>query len=327
MAEPGDPHGEPSPGEALRRAAEALRARTDGLGRRAVAFRARIEPRIVALAGRPRIARVRAVSKVYGSAGGAVMAGGLAYQALFAVIPAVLLAVSALGFVVQDPPSRDGIVEALGRLVPPLRPLLAASVASLAQRAGPASLLGLAALVWGAGRFYDALDDGFARIFEGGSRRGAIRRRVRAVVAVGALIGAVVVALAVGAAVSFLTEAVAGAPMVVGRVFLQLVGSAGAMAAPFAALVLVYRGMPLLRPAWRSIIGPAAAVAFGWGILTSFFTYLAPRLVGDTALYGTIAVLFLMLAWLSLLAQLLFVGACWVKVREGPRIGPLGAST
>jgi uncharacterized BrkB/YihY/UPF0761 family membrane protein len=49
--------------------------------------------------------------------------------------------------------------------------------------------------------------------------------------------------------------------------------------------------------------------------------------VGDTALYGTIAVLFLMLAWLSLLAQLLFVGACWVKVREGARIGPPGAST
>ena len=48
---------------------------------------------------------------------------------------------------------------------------------------------------------------------------------------------------------------------------------------------------------------------------TQVFTYVAPRLVGVAALYGTFVAVFGILAWLSIGFNVLLLGASWTRVR------------
>jgi uncharacterized BrkB/YihY/UPF0761 family membrane protein len=53
--------------------------------------------------------------------------------------------------------------------------------------------------------------------------------------------------------------------------------------------------------------------------------FVAPRLVGVAAIYGTFVAAFALLAWLSIAFNLLLLGAAWtdVRVRDRERMPPL----
>jgi uncharacterized BrkB/YihY/UPF0761 family membrane protein len=51
-------------------------------------------------------------------------------------------------------------------------------------------------------------------------------------------------------------------------------------------------------------------------LFTQLFAFVAPRLIGIAVLYGAIAAVLAVLAWLSIVAELLLVGLVWVRFRE-----------
>src|SRR5439155_10959479 len=110
------------------------------------------------------------------------------------------------GLVVHDPVRRAEIVGALARHIPPLRDLFDLGLRQVSDGAVQFSLIALAGLIWGASRFYAALDDAFARIFPEEAPRGLVARTVRGIVSVGALVAAFVGAVALTSVASFLEE-------------------------------------------------------------------------------------------------------------------------
>ena len=56
----------------------------------------------------------------YTEAGGGLLASGLAFNSLFAILPAILLLVSILGLLLQDPAALDEVIRALSNQFPPL---------------------------------------------------------------------------------------------------------------------------------------------------------------------------------------------------------------
>src|SRR5205814_7721131 len=106
------------------------------------------------LAGTTPVVGARAVLDAYGRAGGALIAGGLAYSALFALLPAILLVIGITGLVVHDPARRAEFVTALARHIPPLRDLFDVALREVSQGAAQFSLIAVVGLVWGASRFY-----------------------------------------------------------------------------------------------------------------------------------------------------------------------------
>ena len=115
----------------------------------------------------------------FGDASGGLLAGGLTYSALFALLPALLLLGSVLGFLVDDPVRREGIVESIGESLPPLRGLVSESLQQLTEGAAGAGTFGLIGVAWGASRFYGSLDDAFGRIFTHEVKRGFVAQTVR----------------------------------------------------------------------------------------------------------------------------------------------------
>jgi membrane protein len=271
--------------------------------------------RLAAVLGWGPVATVRGVLDRYDAAGGGLLAGGLAYSALFAIVPLAALMAGIVGLVVDDEARRAAVVAAIADVLPPLRDIVRLVLEEAAGAAGAISILGGLALVWGASRFAIAFEDAMRRIFGGERRRGFVTRNAAALVAVLGLIGVAILGAVLAGLSSFLDAAEARGGPVVGFVIgvgLAVVPSVLAL----VSIALVYRLVPVLAPGWRAIVPPALVIALVLTVLTRIFVFIAPRLVGAAATIGALATAFAALAWLSLSFQAILIGAAWVRQRD-----------
>ena len=135
-----------------------------------------------------------AVVRRFSAASGPVLARGLAFVALFALVPAILVILSIVGVFVADPTVRARIVAILTDQVPLLAPVLDEALASFSGLAPATGIVGLLLLVWSASSLVRALDGTFRVVFEDDSEG---RTPVRDVVALLAVAGAMAAAAAI----------------------------------------------------------------------------------------------------------------------------------
>jgi membrane protein len=252
----------------------------------------------------------------YGAAGGGLLASGVAFNSLFAILPAILLLISFLGFALQNPARLEEIVDVLATEFPPLADFFRLALAQFSAGAFSFGLVGLVGLVWGSSRFYQSLDEAIARIFEGSPRRDPFQRGLRGVLSVVILIGAV---LAVVYIVAWLDSVRSNLPVVsqFADIARSVVGSAlGTIVVFSVAIAIIYRIVPTRTPPWRAIRRPALAVGLALAVLTGIFAVITPRLVGTLAVYGAFVAVFAAMIWLSYMAQAILVGAAWVHRRS-----------
>src|SRR5215208_992717 len=126
--------------------------------------------------GIPAVRTLLATLEVYDRAGGGLVAGGLAYSALIAIVPGALLVAAAIGLFVTDPAMQERIVDVIATAVPPLEEIVRVALESVAAGAVPPTIIALVGLLWGASRFYAALDNAFSRVFRGQRRRNEVVR-------------------------------------------------------------------------------------------------------------------------------------------------------
>jgi membrane protein len=269
--------------------------------------------------GLPRVVELRAVLDAYDRAGGGLVAGGLAYAALFALLPGLLLVLSIVGIVKSSSADQETMVGWIAQALPPLEEVARAAFKQVSAEAGTIGLLAVAALVWGSSRFYTALDQAFARVFSDGSPRNPIVRIVRGVLVTGVLVVLPVVLLAV-ASVLGTVAALAPAGQQASGFALAVIG----VVAPLGSVALFtlgtglsYRFVPTSPPLGRAIALPALIAGVILATFTQVFAFIAPRLVGVAALYGAFVAVFALLAWLSIGFNVLLLGAAWARVRDG----------
>ncbi|MGZ8527404.1 MAG: YhjD/YihY/BrkB family envelope integrity protein, partial [Candidatus Limnocylindrales bacterium] len=140
----------------------------------------------------PPVRWLKPIMDDYGVAGGGLLASGVAFNSLFAVLPAILLVVSLLGLTLDDPLRLEQLVQVFAQQFPPLEEFFRQAFDQFRAGAVSFSVLGLVGLVWGSSRFYQSLDEAIARIFRGSRQRDPFQRGLRGVLSVGLLIGAVV---------------------------------------------------------------------------------------------------------------------------------------
>ena len=280
----------------------------------------RVITRIVArVHGLPRNVELLAVLEVYDRGGGGLVAGGLAYTALIAVLPGLLLALSIVGLLVSNPADQEAIVAAIGQALPPLEDIARAAFRQVAAGAVPTGLLAIAGLLWGSSRFYAALDQAFARLFKDGEPRNPIVRLVRGIVVTGALVVLPVVLLTVSSVVSGVLSLMPAGQEISGlaRAVLAIMSPLGSLVLFTIAVAMSYRYVPTAPPSMRAISLPAVLAGVVLAAFTELFAFIAPRLVGVAALYGAFVAVFALLAWLSIGFNVLMLGASWVCVRTG----------
>jgi YihY family inner membrane protein len=266
---------------------------------------------------RPRVVTARQVFDIYGRAPGGLLANGLAFTTLFAVVPIALVTLGVAGLLVDDPAVQNQLAVAIGALFPPVRDLVDDALRSMSEGARATSILGILALLWTVSQFYVTLDIAFSRVFTGIPERDLVRRTARGFVWVAGLVG-VVVTLIVGGSLAAAAEALLPTSTTALAAFSSFVSSAPVVLCLGVVVVLAtYRVVPPRAPSWRAAILPAVVAGAGIVVLSQIFLYLAPRIVSAAAVAGSLATAFIALAWLSFTFQLLLLCAAWVRVRDG----------
>ncbi|MBA2571366.1 MAG: YihY/virulence factor BrkB family protein [Chloroflexi bacterium] len=260
-----------------------------------------------------RVREIQAVTTVVGDASGGLLAAGLAFNALFAIIPALLFAVGVLGFVIGDTARAQEIVESLVARVPTIAAFASAILEQLIAGRGAFSIVGLIGFVWGASGFYGSLDEAMRRLLPGGAPRGVIKQRIRGVVAVFALVGAAIAAVLATSLVSLL-DAVLLLPA--GFDVVRLLGIALTIPIFVLVVLVTYLIVPVAAPGARAAFPPALLAGTGIGLVTALFSVLAPFLVGRLLGLGLLATVFGALVWLRLVFEMLTYGAAWARVRR-----------
>jgi YihY family inner membrane protein len=292
-------------GDAARRAAiEERPGLIERIAARAIAI---IEPIVARVLGVPRIAMAHAVYLRYAASSGPVLARGLAFVALFALVPALLVILSIAGFFVADPAVRAEIAAILGDQFPPLAPLIDEALKSFSSFAPTTGIIGVALLVWSASGLVRALDGAFRVLFEDD---GVGRTPIRDVVAVASVAGgtfAAALLLVVVTLPGLIGDRLGASPLATSIMsFLTITGLAG----------LAYEFVPRPRPPLRLLAVPAIMVGITIFLLTSLYAFLGPLLFGSAQLYGAFGALFLGLIWLGNVTELLLLGAAWVAERQ-----------
>jgi uncharacterized BrkB/YihY/UPF0761 family membrane protein len=261
-----------------------------------------------------RALRIRPVGEIASAwtaleaSGGDLLAAALAYRALFGLLAGLAFACGLIGWVFDDPATRESAVEAIAAAVPGLAAVTREGLATLASGRGALSLIGLLGSAWAASLFYDVLDDAIVRAMPGGRARGVLHRRLRGSVAVVALTAAIVLTLTIRLALPSALE------FLLGLVVLAL------------GLLAVYRFVPVVPPTLRAAALPAAAAALAIRVAAEIFGALAPILVQNLQIFGVVVSLLALLLWLGWACRILLLGASWAAVRrdrEAVRAGRL----
>jgi membrane protein len=285
----------------------------------------RVSRRIDQLAARvnaiPVVRRLLDILDRYDRAGGGLLAAGLAFSSLFALLPAILLIIGLAGLLLSDPERLAALAADLGSRFPPLAVFFEQALSGMAAGAVGNSIIGLVALAWGASRFYDSLDNAINRIFAAGAPRNPVVRGVRGVlvivIGIGlAMSGFVLVSFGASVAASVVPDS---SPLAGLLTFLS--GSLVTNLAFFCLIAgLVYRFVPTIQPTWRAVLWPAIVVGVLAALLTQLFAVLAPRLIGSLQVYGALVAMLAAMIWLSFIAQGLLMGAAWVHSRNSPDV-------
>lgn len=220
---------------------------------------------------------------------------------------------------INDPAARARVVDTIAGVMPPVRDLIDSVLTEADKEAAPVSILGLAALLWGASRFVVAFQDAMARVMGGTRRRSVFRSNLSALLAVVLLVGTILASTVVAGLTAFLEAGETVGIVAVLDQGLSLALGLLPIAIAIVAVGIAYRVVPIPGPSWRSLAVPAIVVGLALTVLARTFIFLAPRLIGAAALLGTVASLFAALAWLALSFQALLIGAAWVAERGRAR--------
>jgi membrane protein len=238
------------------------------------------------------IERVRAVARRYGELHGRVSAAAITLYGLFALFALCVLAVAVVGIIATDNDHvAEDIVSWLG-LHGDAATTVIDAVNTAAHSAKVASIVGLVGLAWTGSSLAVAVASAYDVAWGVPSRVARAR-----LVGLGWLAASGVL-LAVG---SFVTAGLSELPALVAPLVLALSLSVNTALWLWTSWILPNRP----TPPWRSLLPGSIVGAVGLEALKIGGAYVVPLMVAkSSALYGTIGVVFALIAWLWVLGRL-----------------------
>lgn len=257
--------------------------------------------------------------------GGPLLSASLAYHALFAVAPLLILAVSAAQFVVGSTLSAGGTRALLGESISePLAGIIQDIIVGfVSTRSDPTyRVLSILALMWAVSAAVSKLQAAMnsmwrVRIHPETGLAVRIRMRIEGLVLIAAPSGGLIV---YSTAAPLLRRFDSLGPLG-GRALNLLTSLPAAMVAAAVAVFFVYRFLPAATVKTSDVLLPSSVVAIAWVLGTVLFgTYL--ETVGSRSLTGAVGTIFVFLVWMRYSAQALLLGASWCRERAGESVAP-----
>lgn len=268
-------------------------ARAGGLKAKLATFADTVPPLRVALA----------VQKRYGELRGNNIAAAVTFQAFVSIFPLLIFLTGVIGFLTQhaDVDIASRITANLG-LSGDAAKAVDDAVGAARESRQAASLIGLAGLLWSGLGLVNALQFALNQVWQV-EERGVKDKAVGVVWLLGALV-TFVGASAVTAVVNFVPGAAAP------------VGVAVGLGVNFVLWLWTFRVLPNRAVPWKALIPGALMGAAGMELLKLLGAVYVPRAVASSSqLYGSLGVVFAVLAWLLFFGRLIIYSAILNVIR------------
>jgi len=247
------------------------------------------------------------------------LAGGIAWGALFALVPLLALGIGLTGFVLSarfDDPTQ-AVVALFAGAMPETG--AAASFADLlrnlvsevmANRAG-LTVVGALVFVWLATRLSGSVRSALFRVFEVGVRRGIVHGKLFDVLAV--MTGVLLVTLNLGVTIVFTAAMAFGVEIFAWggdtvTIAQRLMAATIAFASIWTLFLLAYRYLPARRTPWRTTLVAATFAALAHELLKLAFSTYVTELANYTSTLGNLATAAILLLWIYYGALVFIVG-------------------
>jgi membrane protein len=261
----------------------------------------------------PFLKPVAAVMRRYGEVGGDQLAAAFTLQAFLSIFPLILVAIAVVGFV-----AAGSHTDLAGHLVKQLglkgesAKMLTDAVGSARRSRQAASIVGLLGLLWSGLGLVGALQHAFNGVWQVHER--GVKDKVFGLFW---LVGAAV--LFVGGAAA--TTALRWLPGI-----LAPVGVLITFVVSLGLWLWTLRVLPNTKLPWRRLWPGAVLGAVGLEILKALGAYYVPRTVASSSqLYGSLGIIFAVLAWLLLFGRLVVYAAVLNVVRYEKHEGTVRA--
>ena len=256
-----------------------------------------IKAKILRVAERfPPLLRALEVQERYGDLHGNNLAAAITFQAFVSLFPLLLVAVAVIGWIAGDGTNVAGRVIAELGLNGDAARAVQDAVSSARESKKAASAVGLISLLWSGLGLVNALQYGYNQVWQVEER--GIKDK-----AVGILWLAGAALVFVGAAA--ITTVLRWLPGYVAPLGIVL-----ALAVNFGLWVWTSKVLPNTRIPWKAVLPGALFAAVGLEVLKAVGAFYVPKLVASSSqLYGTLGVVFALLAWLFFFGRLIVYSA------------------
>jgi len=243
------------------------------------------------------------------------LAGGVAYQLFFALLPLLALVVGVLGFVFGVDRGQRELVQLFREIYPSASQQEVRIARELVDSRTISLSLGVIGTIIAASAVHSAVDAALAAVLPGGRKRSFLRGHVDAF----AFVGGIAILAVVSFALSYGAQAAQGALTSAGlgqtaRTVIAIGSPILGLGAGYVFFALIYRYVPRnpVRPRTARIAALVSAVL--WEIAKVAFGFFT-RALGTFSAYGPLAFAAGLLTWVYLTAVIILIGAEVMKVR------------
>ena len=243
------------------------------------------------------------------------LAGAVAYQIFFALIPLLALLVGVLAFVYGPDRAERDLIEILRDVYPSATSQETRIAHELVQGRALSLSIGIVGTLFSTMAIHSSLDRAFALVLGREGRRTFFRGHLEAAGFVAVLAVLAIVSFGLSFGTAALSDLLVGAGFggVVG-VAVQLLSPLAGLAIGFVFFLVVYRAVPRHRPPRRVAAEAALVSAVLWEVAKLAFGYFT-RALALFAAYGPLAFAAGLLTWIYVTAVIILFGAEVMKTR------------
>jgi membrane protein len=251
------------------------------------------------------VATVRGAAIRFSDDGCSVLASAIAFNALFASFPVLILLVAGLGFVYGDAAGQARLLSLIGTLAPGIQSILVENVHQVVQFRGLSGLVAIGALLWSGKNLFQTLAYALNKAFDVEKGRPLVADIVTAIVMMPIVGILLFLATAVPIVLSFMVEY---GGLLHATMISQLAGYATSIVLVFLVTMVLYRFLPNRKLGFGFCAPGAVFVTIAWEIAQVAFTLYSTH-VNFRHVYGTLAAFALLLLWFNYMATIFLFGA------------------
>lgn len=239
------------------------------------------------------------------------LAGGVAYQLFFAIIPVLALVIGVFGLVYGSERATAELGRLIARTFPAVREEEAKIVRSLVDGRAVSFGLGLFGTLLSASAIYSSLDNALSGVFGRTGRRHLVRGQLEALLFLLAIAGLAVASFAASFGIQAAQDFAESSGRA-GRWILFLSSPLVGLLPGIAFFFVVFRLVPRKRLTPRQALRGALVSGVLWEIAKLAFAVLT-RALGTFAAYGALAFAAGLLTWIYVTAAIILIGAEFIK--------------